>query len=488
MIAHMSTLARDLRSVLPRDRILTDSGEIALYDSDGLMLHRSKPGGVVIATSRDEVIGVLKVFDTAGVPFVPRGAGTGLSGGAVALDEAWVVDVNRMRRVIEIEPIDRYARIEPGLVNLNLDHAAAEHGLRYAPDPSSQTVCTLGGNVAENSGGPHCFLHGMTTRHVLGVTFVLPDGEVVELGGPPGTAQDIDWRGLFIGAEGTFGITVEAVVQLIPRPEEVRTYLAAFPTLSTACHAVSRIIREGLTPGALEILDKLAIHAIESSVFAAGYPQDAEAVLLIELEGTLEAVESDAPLVEDACLSEKCLSLEEATDEAGRARLWKGRKGAFGAMGRIGRDLYVLDGVVPRTRLAEAIEEIQRIGTRHRIKLSNVFHAGDGNLHPNISFDSRDDDERDRVHRAGRDILELCVKVGGTLSGEHGIGLEKRDYMPLVFDENDLATQIAVRNVLDPRGRSNPGKIFPEGRSCVETGYRSGSEADRTTRVLGAEE
>ncbi len=480
----MKTLARELRSVLPKDRILTDSGEIALYDSDGLMLHRSTPGGVIVATTRDEVVGALRVLDRAGVPFVPRGAGTGLSGGAVPLDEAWVVDVNRMRRIVHIDPLDRYAQIEPGVVNLNLDHAAAAHGLRYAPDPSSQKVCTLGGNLAENSGGPHCFLHGMTTRHVLGVTFALPDGEVIELGGPPGTAEDIDWRGLFIGAEGTFGITVEAVVQLIPRPEEIRTYLAAFPTLSSACHAVARMIREGLTPGALEILDRLTIEAIEASVFRAGYPLNAEAVLLIELEGTLESVETDAPLVESACRMEHCLSLEEAADEAGRQRLWKGRKGAFGAMGRLGRDLYVLDGVVPRSRLAEVIEEIQRIGVEHDVTLSNVFHAGDGNLHPNISFDSRDPDQCKRVHAAGRAILELCVSVGGTLSGEHGIGLEKKEFMPLVFDERDLATQMAVRDVIDPKRRSNPGKIFPEGRSCVETGFRGGAHAARTEDVI----
>ncbi|MCA8960148.1 MAG: FAD-binding protein [Planctomycetes bacterium] len=481
----MTNIARALRQALPGDRILTDPGEIALYDADGLMLHRRTPGGVVLVRSREEALAVLRILHRQRVPFVPRGAGTGLSGGAVPLDDAWVVDVHRMRRVLHLDPVDRFARVEPGVINLDLDHAAAAHGLRYAPDPSSQKVCTIGGNVAENSGGPHCFLHGMTSRHVLGVTFALPDGEVIELGGPPGTATGIDWRGLFIGAEGTFGITLEAVLQLVARPEVVRTYLAAFPTLVGACHTVSRIIREGLQPGALEILDRLTIRAIEDSVFRAGYPTDAEAVLLLELEGTAECVEYEAPLVEAACRAEGCLTLEEADDEEGRQRLWRGRKGAFGAMGRLGRDLYVLDGVVPRSRLAEVIEEVQRIGERYAVRLSNVFHAGDGNLHPNISFDSRDPDETARVQHAGREILELCVEVGGTLSGEHGIGLEKREFMPWVFDEDDLATQLAVRDAIDPRRLSNPGKIFPTGRSCTESGVRTAEHADRVERLLG---
>lgn len=477
-------LVRELRAILPRERVLTDPGELSLYDSDGLGLHRAQPRGVVIACTAQEVQQVVARLARTGQPFVPRGAGTGLSGGAVPLHDAWVIDVNRMRSIRKIEPLDRYAVVEPGVVNLDLDRAAARHGLRFAPDPSSQKACTLGGNIAENSGGPHCFLHGMTTRHVLGLTVVLPSGELLRLGGPPGTAHDDDWRGLFVGSEGTFGITVEAVVSLIPRPEEVRTCLAAFSSLRAACEAVAQIIRAGLRPAALEILDRLTIRAVEASVYRAGYPQDAEAVLLIDQEGLCEEVAEEAVFIERTCHELGALSYEVAETEAERTRLWKGRKGAFGAMGRIDRDLYVLDGVVPRRHLAEVVERIQGIGERHGVVLSNVFHAGDGNLHPNISFDARDPAAKARVLAAGREILELCVAVGGTLSGEHGIGLEKRDFMPLVFDDDDLETQRALRNAVDPAGIANPSKVLPSGRGCVEAGFRNRTHAAHTQRVL----
>ncbi len=479
-------LRAELRRVLPPDRILSDPAEVSLYDSDGLTLHRGRAGGVVLAASTAEVQGIVRALARAGVPFVARGAGTGLSGGAVPLDGAWVIDVNRMRRILHLDPVDRYAVVEPGVVNLDLDGAAAAHGLRYAPDPSSQRACTIGGNIAENAGGPHCFLHGMTTRHVLGVTVVLPDGAVARLGGPPGTAVDLDWRGLFVGAEGTFGITVEAVLALIPRPEEVRTHLAAFSELTAACRAVARIVRAGVRAAALEILDDLPIRAVEASVYRAGYPLDAGAVLLVEQEGSALEIDAEAPLIAAACREEGAISFETATRAEERERLWRGRKGAFGAMGRIATDLYVLDGVVPRRRLADVIAEVQAIGRRHRVTLSNVFHAGDGNLHPNISFDGRDRDETERVLAASAEILRLCVAAGGTISGEHGIGLEKRAYMTEVFDAGDLDTQKEVRAAIDPACLANPSKVFPGGRGCVEAGRRGSAQADHTDRVLGA--
>lgn len=479
-----TALLRDLRKILPGDRLLTDSGELLLYDCDGLSLHRSVPAGIVLVHTAQEVIECVRAFHRHAVPFVPRGAGTGLSGGAVPQDGAWLIDLNRMRK-LEIHARDRYAIVEPGVVNLQLDQAAAEHGLRFAPDPSSQKACTVGGNVAENSGGPHCFLHGMTTRHVLGMTVVLPDGEIAELGGPPGSDVGDDWRGLFVGSEGTLGITVQAIVALVPRPEEIRTVLATFGSLRSSCESVAAIIRSGVRPAALEILDRLTIRAVEASIYRAGYPQDAEAVLLIEQEGTAAEIATDAPVIDQACREHGALTLEEATDPAARLQLWKGRKGAFGAMGRINTDLYVLDGVVPRTRLAEVIEEVQAIGKRHDLQLSNVFHAGDGNLHPNISFDATDAELTQRVEAAGREILELCVEVGGTLSGEHGIGLEKKEFMPLVFNDDDLDTQQGVRRAVDPRGLANPGKIFPTGRGCSEAGHRTSQHADRADQVLG---
>lgn len=476
-------LAR-LRRRLPADRILTDPGELVLYDADGLALHRATPGGVLLLENSDEVRDAVVALAESAVPFVPRGAGTGLSGGAVALDHAWILDVTRMDRILEIDRVDRVARVEPGVVNLDLDRAAARHGLRYAPDPSSQRACTLGGNIAENSGGPHCFRHGMTTRHVRALEVILPDGARVTLGDRSGAVLGPDERGLFVGSEGTLGICVEATVALVARPERVRTFLASFSSLAASCRAVSRIIAAGARPAALEILDRLTIGAVEASVFRAGYPRDAEAVLLVEGEGSPPEIVEETAVVRAACEAEGAIAFEEADDAEARLRLWRGRKGAFGAMGRIARDLYVLDGVVPRTRLAEVIEGIQDIGRRFRVRLSNVFHAGDGNLHPNISFDARDPDESARVRSAGEAILRLCVDAGGTLSGEHGIGMEKREFMGLVFNDEELATQERLRRAIDPTGLSNPGKVLPGGRGCTEAGHRGPAHAARTERLL----
>jgi len=481
----LAALRAELRRFLPRDRIIDDEGELSLYDADGLALHRSRPGGVLLLESAEEVERAVRAFARARVPFVPRGAGTGLSGGAVALGGGWILDLARLDRILEIDPFDRVARIEPGVVNLDLDRAAAAVGLRYAPDPSSQRACTLGGNIAENAGGPHCFRHGMTTRHILALEVVLPDGSRATLGGRGGAAEGPDSRGLFVGAEGTLGVVVEATVALLARPERVRTTLASFPSLAASCRAVARIIASGARPAALEVLDRLTIDAVEASVFRAGYPRDAEAVLLIEGEGSLAELDGESGAARDACEAEGALAIEEAEDAEARARLWRGRKGAFGAMGRVARDLYVLDGVVPRRRLAEVVEAVAEIGRRHRLRVSNVFHAGDGNLHPNISFDARDPDERARVLAAGGEILRLCVAAGGTLSGEHGIGIEKREFMGLVFSEEELAVQRRLRDAIDPGRLSNPEKVLPSGRGCVEAGHRGPAHAARAERIIG---
>ena len=471
-------------SFLPTDRILTDQGELALYDCDGLALHRATPGGVLLLENRSEVTGVITACAEFGVPFVPRGAGTGLSGGAVPLDRAWILDVTRMNRILSIDPIDRVAQIEPGVVNFDLDQAASEHRLRYAPDPSSQRACTLGGNIAENSGGPHCFRHGMTTRHILEIEVVLPDGQLTKLGEPCLGLSGPDSRGLFVGSEGTLGVVVAATVSLIPRPPTIRTFLSSYGSMAAACQTVARIIAAGGRPAALEILDRRTIAAVEASVFRAGYPLEAEAVLLIETEGTHQEVEEETDLVRSACSAESALAFEEADDEESRARLWRGRKGAFGAMGRIDRDLYVLDGVVPRSQLAKVIEQIAEIGEKHQLVLSNVFHAGDGNLHPNISFDARNREQCARVIEAGHEILEVCVEAGGTLSGEHGIGIEKRDAMHLVFTEDELETQRKLRNALDPDRLANPRKLLPSGRGCVEAGFRGAGYAAQVQRII----
>ncbi|HLU46820.1 MAG TPA: FAD-linked oxidase C-terminal domain-containing protein, partial [Planctomycetota bacterium] len=425
----MSTAARralsELEAWIPPDRLIADPSELRVYECDGLPLHKHPPLAVVLLETRDEALLVVDWCRRHGLPFVPRGAGTGLSGGATPLVDCLIVDLNRMRKIKHVDLENRYAVVEPGLINLRLSEALRGQGFHYAPDPSSQRACTIGGNVAENSGGPHCLKYGMTTDHVLGLEVVLSTGEAVRLGGPHAAAPGLDLRGLFIGTEGTFGIVTEVTVRLSPDPEETRTFLAIFDSMRLACRMVAEITRAGMTPAALEILDRLTIEAVEASVFAAGYPKDAAAVLLVELDGFAAELDDEEPRVREIAHECGALELRAARDAAERQRLWLGRKGAFGAMGRINTDLYVLDGVVPRTRLEEVLERVYEIAQRHRVTLSNVFHAGDGNLHPNISYDGRDPDESARVLAAGKEILQACVDAGGSISGEHGIGLEK---------------------------------------------------------------
>jgi glycolate oxidase subunit GlcD len=404
-----------------------------------------------------------------GVPFVPRGAGTGLSGGAVAQGGGVVIECSRMDRIVEIDPVDRYAVVEPGVVNAELSKAAAPHGLFYAPDPSSQLVCTIGGNVAENSGGPHTLKYGTTTNHVLGLELVLPDGEVVQLGSRSGFANGYDLVGAVVGSEGTLGIVTQVTVRLAPIPERVETLLAIFPDVVSACRAVGLVIEAGLVPAALEIIDQRTIAAVEASVYAAGLPRDAGAVLLVEVDGPACALPAQVQRIRELALTSGASRVELARDAAERQRFWRARKGAFGAMGRLAPDLYVHDAVVPRAKLPEILERVCAIGDAYRLRLSNVFHAGDGNLHPNISFDRRDADELARVIKAGEEILRVCVEAGGVISGEHGIGLEKREYMPLVFSEADLGAMLKLRAAFDPERVCNPGKIFPTTRFCVES-------------------
>jgi glycolate oxidase subunit GlcD len=457
---------RDLARLLPADRVILDPSELAVYECDALPVHRRAPDAVVLCATRDEVVAVVRWCAERGVPFVPRGAGTGLSGGATPLRGGVVLDVNRMNRILRIDPENRFAVVEPGVINVRLTEAAEPHGLQYAPDPSSQTACTLGGNVAENSGGPHCLKHGVTSDHVLALEAVLPDGSVARLGGPLADVPGADLVGLFVGAEGTFGVVTEITVRLTPAPRAVRTFLAIFDTMAAACRSVTEITREGILPVALEILDQRTIRAVEASVYAAGYPESAAAVLLIELDGFEAGMDEDEAAIERIVRANRPLEWRAARDARERTMLWKGRKGAFGAMGRVDTDLYVLDGVVPRTALEATLEKVYGIADRWGVRVSNVFHAGDGNLHPNISYDGRDPDVTRRVLAAGREMLEACVAAGGTISGEHGVGSEKREFMSLLFDDDDLDLQVAVRDVIDPAGIANPGKIFPERRAA----------------------
>ena len=455
-------LIRDLESIVGKGFVLTDPARLVVYESDGLTSYRSPPQAVVLPGDRDEVVEVVRRLARAGVPLVPRGAGTGLSGGALASEGGVIVGTARLDRILEIDPENRRARLEPGVVNAHLSEAARPFGLHYAPDPSSQTACTIGGNVAENSGGPHCLKYGVTSRYVTGLTVVLPEGETLSVGGLGRPRSAPDLVGLFVGSEGCFGVTVEVEVALVPIPEAVRTLLAIFPDLETAGAAVSKIIAAGLLPAALEIIDQETIRAVEASVFAAGYPVDAGAALVVEFDGFEAGLEADVNEAVSCCRDSGATEIRRASSEEERLNLWKGRKKAFGAMGRIAPDLMVQDATVPRTKLPQVLREIDEIGREFDLTLANVFHAGDGNLHPNILFDRRDEQERARVEEASKRIMEVCVRAGGTITGEHGVGLDKRRYMGLVYRPEELDAMRRVRSVLDPRGRCNPGKVLPE--------------------------
>ena len=460
-------MAQRLESIFPRDRLITDPAELRVYECDGLPVHRQVPRLVALCDSRDEVVQVVRWCAGQSVPFIARGAGTGLSGGATPVPGAVLIDVNRMRKIKSIDLANRIAVVEPGVINLHLSQAVEKGGYVYAPDPSSQSACTLGGNIAENSGGPHCLKYGVTSDHVLALEVVLPDGEVAQLGGPIAEPGGLDLVSLFTGSEGTFGVVTEITCRLTPKPEAVRTFLAIYDSMAAACRTVSEITREGILPVALEILDQRTIRAVEASVYAAGYPANAAAVLLIELDGFEAGMDQDEEAITRIVRANSPLEMRSARDPQQRTMLWKGRKGAFGAMGRVDTDLYVLDGCVPRTRLESTLSQVYEIADRHRVVVSNVFHAGDGNLHPNISYDGRDAELTARVLAAGEEMLRACVDAGGTISGEHGIGIEKREFMPMIYDANDLGLQVAIRDAIDPGQLANPGKIFPERSAWV---------------------
>ncbi len=441
--------------------------ELTTYAMDGLPTHESLPGAVVMPANRAEVVAVVRLLQLLQVPFVARGAGTGLSGGAVAGPETVLLTLTRMNRILRVDPAARRAVIQPGVVNARLSEAIAPLGLQYVPDPSSQAACTVGGNVAENAGGPHCLKYGVTTNHIVELEVVLPDASVVRLGSPQGDPWGPDLVGLFVGSEGMFGIATEITVRLEPIPAAVRTLLADFPSVRSASEAVSAIIASGVVPAALEMMDQACVQAVEASIYAAGYPTDAAAVLLAEVDGTPEQVEAEAALVEGVLRSHGARDVRSASSAADRARLWQGRKKAFGAMGRIAPDLAVQDAVVPRSALPDILDRIGEIRRRHGLSISNVFHAGDGNLHPNISFDRRDPALADRVREASKEIMAACVAAGGSITGEHGVGNDKMGYMPWIFDAETLGAMQAVRRVFDPDERCNPGKMLPV-RSCRE--------------------
>src|SRR5436309_5145202 len=453
-------LRRELEGRLGKGAVLSEPEELLVYESDGLALFRALADFIVFPTSTEQVSAVVKLANREGLPFVARGAGTGLSGGCLPAEGGLVISLMRMNRVLEVDYDNHIAVVEPGVVNLHLSWAVGPKGFYFAPDPSSQQACTVGGNIANNSGGPHTLKYGVTVNHVLGLEVVLPDGEIMWLGGRTREAQGYDMTGLFVGSEGTFGIATKIIVRILRRPQAVKTVLAVFDAVEAASEAVAAVIGRGLVPAAMEMIDQLTIQAVEDA-FDCGYPRDAAAALLIELDGLREGMEAQAERVMAACRENGAREVRAARDEAERQLLWKGRKRAFGAYGRISPAYMVMDGLIPRMRLTEVLRRVNEIVGAHELRVGNVFHAGDGNLHPNILYDPRVPGEEARVVEAGGEILKVCAAVGGSISGEHGIGLEKMDYMPLMFTEADLHAMRGVREARDPRGLCNPGKIFP---------------------------
>ena len=459
-------LIRELRAVVGAQFVLIEKEDVIVYEQDG-SIFQVMPEIVVLPSDVEQVSKVVKLAKQADVPIVPRGSGTGLAGGAVPAEGGIVLSLARLNRILKIDLENRIAIVEPGVINLDVTKAVAKDGLFYAPDPSSQAACSIGGNVANNSGGPHTLAYGVTTNHVLGVEVVLDDGAVVWLGGEVPDMPGYDLCGLFVGSEGTMGIVTKVVVRLMRTRESVRTLLAIFDRMECATQTVVDITAAGIIPAALEIIDRTAIEAVERGA-PVGFPRDAEAVLIVEIEGLDEHTERAIKLAGEICQRDGAREVKLAADEAERQRLWKGRKGAFGAMGALAPNYYVQDGVVPRSKLPEMMRRIAAISKEFNLRIANVFHAGDGNLHPNILFDMRAPGELDRVIEAGAATLRACIEFGGSITGEHGVGLEKKAYIGLLFNETDLEAMARVRRVFDPDNRFNPAKLFPTPASCGE--------------------
>jgi len=469
-------LATTLRRILGPDRVLSEPLERTLYSRDG-SVQIGECGLVALPETADEVASCMRAATASGIPVVPRGSGTGLAGSAVPLHDALVISLSRMNRILEIDTETPCAWVEPGVLNLDITTAVSHLGLHYAPDPSSQQACSIGGNISTNAGGPHCLLYGVTSPHILAVEVVLSDGSVVMLGGLAPDAPGLDLRGTFVGSEGTMGVATRICVRLTRNPPSVRTMLLDFATVREGAETVSAIIAAGVVPAAIEMMDNGMIRAAEAFTHA-GMPTDAAAVVLVEVDGTPAQVEHESAVVERVATEHAARTVRVAQDEAERALLWKARKSAFGAMARIAPNYYLHDCVVPRTRLVEVLDGIAEIGRSHDLVIVNVFHAGDGNLHPLIAFDRRDEEQTVRVLRAGEAIIHLCVSVGGVLTGEHGVGLEKRDFMPLTFTAEDLDAMAGMRAAFDPTGLINPEKVLPLGSRCGDIGGAHGDHGE----------
>ena len=484
MVEPVPSLIAELEQIVGPANVLWRDSELISYSYDG-SIDRGRPDAVVLPGSTDDVVAIVKVARRRDLPIVARGAGTGLSGGAIA-HKGIMLGFSRMRRILEIDTDNLRATVEPGVVNLDLSKAIASRGFYYAPDPSSQAACTLGGNVAENSGGPHCLAYGVTTNHVIGLEVVLPNSQVVHLGGASVAGEDAgyDLTGAFVGSEGTFGIVTKITLRLMRQPEAVRTLLATFPAIDDASRTVSAIIAAGIIPAALEMMDALTISALQMAGHE-GLPADAGAVLLIELEGLAEGVAELAEVVDGICREHNARDVHLAATVEERTNLWKARKGALGALGQIAPTYYLQDGVIPRTLLPEVLQTVQVASKNYDLPIANVAHAGDGNLHPCIMFDERIPGETEKVIAVGAEILRKCVEVGGTLSGEHGVGLEKQAYMSWLFGPADFTAMRRLKRAFDPDGCLNPGKVFPtEKQIAAAAAWENGAPEELAKTVI----
>ncbi len=461
-------IKKKLIEILGKDWVKDDKVTLFTYQCDGLTLYKSLPMGVLFPESVKELVLVVKLLHQKKISFVARGAGTGLSGGAIPNEGSVIIEMARFKKVHEVNIVNRTITVDPGVVNLRISEYVQDKGYHYAPDPSSQKACTIGGNVAENSGGPHTLKYGVTVNHVLGVEMVLPDGEIINLGGNHLGMPGPDILGLVIGSEGTFGIITKIICRLTPIPERAVTLLGIYKSVKNACESVSKIIGRGIIPAAMEMLDKIVVMAVEKTL-KPGFPLDAEALLIIELDGLKDGLESEAKVVETILRECGATKIERAHDEEERKKIWRARKEAFGAIGQISPSYYVQDGVIPRSKLPEVLEEIYNIGKKYGLTVANVFHAGDGNLHPLILYNFENPQEVEKAHSIGEEILSVCIRHGGTLSGEHGIGLEKSEWMSDLYTKNSLENMKNVRSFFNPENLLNPGKIFPQPGKCAES-------------------
>lgn len=462
-----AALVAAMEKIVGPRAVLHRHEDLIAYDCDGYTIHKGVPALVVFPKSTQEVAAVVKHLHGQGIAYLPRGAGTGLSGGATALNGEVIVSLVRMNRLLHVDYPNRRAVVQPGYVNLKLSNSISSKGYYYAPDPSSQAACTIGGNVGENAGGAHCLKYGVTTNHVLGLELVMPDGEIVTVGGVP-DAPGYDLLGILTGSEGTMGIVTEITVRILKKPQAIKTVLALFDEVEDASRAVSDIIAEGIVPAALEMMDRIAIEGVESGNYPVGYPRDLEAVLIVEVDGIEAGLQEQIDRVMAVCRKYRVREVRQAQSPEERARWWANRKTAFGAMGTISPDYLVQDGVIPRSRLPEVLTAIGEVSRKYRLRIANVFHAGDGNLHPLILFDSRAEGQKERAVAAGSEVLKICADVGGSITGEHGIGVEKMEDMRFIFTDEELEAQIKIRDAFNPHNLCNPGKLFPKPARCVE--------------------